>query len=431
MVPLALVFLTLVSAQGVAAPALSCRTLVPAYRASVYRSLGLTEGLFEVTLTLPDGHAAVELVGRVMGAGGGIISERTLPGASSGSYRLDWALTDLQPGDITFRAEARLGEQVLASASTVVHVVAPAQREVVLDQAGVLCVNGQRVFPIGICAADGGPLDRLASLGFGLAVRPLDRPAQAGELVTDGRMIAASGAPQDGPARGELAAAPGLGLWLVAADDVTAYEKLVAEDPYHPVMVTAEDPPAAGDVLLLPVDPEAAAAAGERVRRLYEADGYRRPAWVKVAVGNATSVGAARVAALAGALGGACGAVFDPRDGQSPEQLSAQLEALLRELAGCAPVLVGDLADEQARCADGRVRVTTRVVRFDRYVIALNTSGDPLQATFSGLRAGQVTDLATGHTTLAAADGTFTVPLGPQGTVLLSAGWPESEGPAG
>jgi len=430
MLPLVLVLMAMVGAQADGAPALACRTLVPAYRATVYASLGLTEGLFEVTLALPEGHAPVDLVGQVIGGGGGVVSERSLAGTSAGTYRLDWALADLQPGDITFRAEARLGGQVIASASTVVHVAAPTQREVVLDRAGVLCINGQRVFPIGIETSDGGPLDRLATYGFGLAVLPLDKPTQAAELASDGRVVAASAPPEDDAALAGLAALPGLGLWQVAPDGASAYERLAAADPYHPVLVTTEEAPSAGDVVMLRVDLGPGADAGDRVRRFYEADGYRRPVWASVAVRKDTTVGAARVGAFSAALGGACGVVLDPRDDQSPEELGVRLEQLLRELAGCAPVLVGDLSDERAACVDSRVRVTTRLVRFDRYVIALNTSGEPLQATFSGLRAGEVTDLADGHTVLAAADGTFTVPIGPQGVVLLSVGWPESEGPA-
>ncbi len=413
-------------------PLVKVRTVVPGYRATVYGSQPLDEGLFGVWVTTPEGTPEVDLTGALLNVRTGeSLGEQTLENAPPGYYELSFAVGESAQGLYRFVATVRDGDTVLDRATSPLRVLAHRPPEVILDGLGRLLLAGQPAFVIGAVGDAARNLGAASDLGFGLVLDTSPAGATDTRLdATEGLALAGLVPPSDSASVERLSLSPRLAVWWLDPATPEAYTSLANSDPFHPVVVaTALDAPrqpdwqtarTAGDVMLVPVGGGGIADEAFGVRALLNADEWRRPVWGRVlgARGRPLPETTARVYACG--IAGARGIVFDPGDGGISE-LADALGPLLRELAFLADVLRAPIARVVPSSSDGRIVAGVRRMGDTVYIIVVNTSGEEVTAELSDLSIVSATNVFEEREMTITGEGAFTETYAPYAARLYRA----------
>lgn len=396
-----------------------CEVILPSYRATIYPSVPVTEGLFRVVLDLPESLRGVSLSGRLVDGKGQASAPRTLEDAKSGTYDIDFALAGLEPGRLSFEVEVVTRGVVLDRATASVSIVPPGDPEVVVGPTGCLMFDGRPWLVIGVAARAEGDLSRFADAGFSLVYDESGAPPSDDVLASaGGRVLVACRRPSSADDFARLRRSRAVSLWIGDPADQAVYESLVRDDPYRPVAATAPTGSAHADTVLVPVDAADILGASAAVYGAGAASDWRQPVWCRVPLDADRPQREVAALTYACIVAGATGVVFDPL-GRQPVEAAASVRQLLTELAAIVPVVTAPFAARGVSVSDERVVASTWTTPGETYVLAVNTSADDVRVTFSGLAVKAVREPFAGAEVEPEADGTFILDFEPYAARLL------------
>ncbi len=402
-----LVAVLLGCAAGAQEANLECSVASPRYRSALYATMMTLEGSFRVRLALPDGVAAVTLVGAVTGPGAIEGPRKTLHGAASGDYHLPFILRQYEPGLIELHAWALDGETVIAEGSASVHVMPRAAHEVTLDDRGALLAQGVPVFPIGYAGPIPERAGSLADAGFGLVIADDVVGLDTGRMW-DPRVLAVVPASKDVARLQGNASSGTIGGWLVGPDGTAA--ELASAEPYHPVLCRTARGEDEGDIVLHELDgAEPLEAVANLVERMGQ-DRGGRPHWALLPSPQVLPGDRLGALAMGCAIAGARGVVFKS-DGLSPSGLGAALGNCLPRLNMLAPLLIAPYAPLSSWVEERGVVAAVKRAGYDDYLLLANLTDEPTVGTCRGLGEADGIDIETGEFLPGAPGGVMAVPL--------------------
>ncbi len=416
-IPLLLAFSLVVQPE----PVVSARTLVPAYRETLYASVPLDEGRFGVWLTLPPEVARATLKGRLVDENGVPQGESVAEGVASGFYELAFAIVDASPGRYSFEVTAWDGERQLGLATSELTIARPGRAESVLDHAGALRLGGRPFLPIGYAGNANDP-SRLPGMGFGLYLPTGGEPFTPESLArAQGSLYGLVPAPAEPAPWIETGA---VAAWLLPAPDRGAYQALADADPYRPIALAVEcgvwESPewpevwGSADVFVLRMAAGEPSSDAASVAGLIAAGGGSDAVWCLLPAGPETPVAETAARVWASLTAGARGVVFES-PGERPAELAERLEPLLADLVATGSVWLAPVSAQAVTGSDPRVLVSTRRIGSDRWVAAVNTAGEDLTVRLTGMTSvpgTRIQDWPSGRERAPEADGTFTETLG-------------------
>ncbi len=402
-----LVTVLLGCAAGAQEANLECSAASPRYRSTLYATMMTLEGSFRVRLTLPDGVAAVTLVGAVTGPGAIQGPRKTLHGAASGDYHLPFILRQYEPGLIELHAWALDGETVIAEGSASVNVMPRAAHEVTLDDHGALLAQGVPIFAIGYAGPLPERVGSLADAGFGLVVAD-DMVGLETDRIWDPRVLAVVPASKDAAQLQGNASSGAIGVWLVSPDGTAA--ALAGAEPYHPILCRTARGEHEGDIVLHELDGAGPLEAVEDLVAQIGQDPRGRPHWALLPSPQVLPGDRLGALALGCAIAGARGVVFQS-NGLSPSGLGAALGNCLPRLNMLAPLLLAPYAPLRAWVEERGVVAAVKQARYDDYLLVANLTDEPMVATCRGLGEADGIDIETGEFLAGAPGGAMAVPL--------------------
>lgn len=391
---------------------LECDLASPRYRASLYASMMVLEGAFRVRLVLPEGLDAVTLVGTVTEPGRVAGGAKALPGAVSGVYELPFILERYEPGTLLCHVQALDGESVVAEDTAVVTVMPRAAHEVVLDDNGVMLVQGVPVFGIGYAGPVPERLESLADAGFGLVLVEGQVELDVGQ-AWDPRVLAIASAPADRGLLAKMAASGAIGGWFIGPD--WGYAALAVTEPYHPIVAYGEEE---GDIVLCDVDELGASEAVAELMGRLAADKQSRPQWALLPSPQRIPGQTLTAMAVGCALAGARGVVIRSGD-LSPAGVSAALGGGLVRLDALAPILLAPYAPLDASVDGLGVIAAVKRAGLDDYLVMVNLTEEAVTAICRGLGPVYGIDIATGESVAGLPGGAVTMSLDPWAVRVL------------